>query len=90
MKVVPYASVVGSLMYVMLCTRLDICFTVEIMSRYQSNLDMEHWTTIKHSLKYLRIYWCNIAMRCYPLGIQIRTFDLIKTLVTLPSSLYSL
>nr|XP_016511527.1 PREDICTED: uncharacterized protein LOC107828675 [Nicotiana tabacum] len=28
MKVVPYASAVGSLMYAMLCTRLDICFVV--------------------------------------------------------------
>ena len=26
MKAVPYASAVGSLMYAMLCTRLDICF----------------------------------------------------------------
>ncbi|KAL6345535.1 hypothetical protein AAG906_017260 [Vitis piasezkii] len=28
MQAIPYASVVGSLMYVMLCTRLDICFVV--------------------------------------------------------------
>ena len=54
MKTVPYASVVGSLMYVMLCTRLDICYSVGIVSRYQCNLGREHWTTVKHILKYLR------------------------------------
>ena len=33
MKAVPYASAVGSLMYVMLCTRPDICFVVGMVSR---------------------------------------------------------
>ena len=42
METVPYASVVGSLMYVMLCTRLDICYSVGIVSRYQSNPGREH------------------------------------------------
>ena len=35
-------------------TRPDICFAVRMVSRYQSNLDLEHWTTIKHILKYLQ------------------------------------
>ena len=54
MQLVPYAFIVGSLMYAMLCTKLDICFEVGMVSRYQSNLGPEHWTTIKHVLKYLR------------------------------------
>lgn len=33
MKVVPYASIVGSLMY-MICTKLNICFTIGMVSRY--------------------------------------------------------
>ena len=33
MKIGPYASTISSLMYVMLCPRLDICFTVGMMSR---------------------------------------------------------
>jgi len=37
-----YASVVGSLMYAMLCTRPDICFAVGLISRYQSNLGAIH------------------------------------------------
>ncbi|TYK04838.1 gag/pol protein [Cucumis melo var. makuwa] len=51
---IPYASAVGSLMYAMLCTRLDICYSVGIVSRYQSNLERDHWTAVKNILKYLR------------------------------------
>ena len=54
MKTVPYASTVGSLMYVMLCTRPNLCYSVGMMSRYQSNPSRKHWTTVKHILKYLR------------------------------------
>ncbi|KAA0026154.1 gag/pol protein [Cucumis melo var. makuwa] len=32
MRRIPYASVMGSLMYAMLCTRLDICYAVGIVS----------------------------------------------------------
>ena len=49
-----YASVVGSLMYVMLYTRPNIFYVVGIVSRYQSNSRLDHWTTIKIILKYLR------------------------------------
>ena len=34
MQSVPYASAVGSLMYTMLCIRLDIYFLVCMVSRY--------------------------------------------------------
>ena len=54
MKTVPYASAVGSLMYSMLCTRPDICFAVGMVSRYQSNPGREHWTAVKHIIKYLK------------------------------------
>ncbi|XP_075076347.1 secreted RxLR effector protein 161-like [Nicotiana tabacum] len=54
MKVVPYVSAVGSLMYVMLCTRPDICFVVGMVSRFQSNPGREHWTVVKHIIKYLK------------------------------------
>ena len=53
-KTTPYASAVGSLMYVMLCTRPDICYLVGIVSRYQFNPGREHWTAVNHILKYLR------------------------------------
>ncbi|XP_059663471.1 secreted RxLR effector protein 161-like [Cornus florida] len=54
MKRIPYASAVGSLMYAMVCTRLDICYSVGIVNRYQSNLGLNHWSAVKNILKYLR------------------------------------
>ena len=53
MRQVPYASVVGSLMYAMLCIRPNICYSVGMVSRYQSNPGPKHWQTVKHILKYL-------------------------------------
>ncbi|KAH9727059.1 retrovirus-related pol polyprotein from transposon TNT 1-94-like protein [Citrus sinensis] len=38
---VPYVSVVGSLMYAMVCTRLDISQAVSIVSRYMHNPDID-------------------------------------------------
>ena len=51
---IPHASKVGSLMYAMLCTRPDICYSVGMVSRYQSNPRLKHWQVVKHILKYLR------------------------------------
>ena len=54
MRRILYASVVGSLMYAMLCTRPDICYAVRVVSQFQSNPSLEHWIAVKHVLKYLR------------------------------------
>ncbi|GAB2286358.1 hypothetical protein Dimus_039757 [Dionaea muscipula] len=54
MRAVPYASAVGSLMGAMLYTRHDICFVVGIVNRFQSNPREDHWTAVKHILKYLK------------------------------------
>ena len=54
MQSVPYASIVSSLLYAVLCTRPNIFFEVGMMSRNQSNLGLKYWTTVKHILKYLR------------------------------------
>ncbi|GJV02855.1 retrotransposon protein, putative, ty1-copia subclass [Tanacetum coccineum] len=37
MSKVPYANVVGSLMYLMVCTRPDIAYAVSVVSRYLTN-----------------------------------------------------
>ena len=54
MEKVPYASVVGSLMYAMLCTRPDIFYVVGMVSRYQSNPGEAHWKVVKRILRYLK------------------------------------
>ncbi|KAL4366702.1 hypothetical protein GQ457_05G014270 [Hibiscus cannabinus] len=54
MKNIPYASVVGSLMYAQVCTRPDIAFAVGMLGRYQSNLGIDHWRAAKKVLRYLK------------------------------------
>jgi len=49
-----YALAVGSLMYVMACTRSNIAHAVGVMSIFHSNPDKDHWTIVKWILKYLR------------------------------------
>ena len=38
----PYASAVSSLMYVMVCTRLDIAHAMRVLSRFMSKPGNEH------------------------------------------------
>ena len=54
MSKVPYASAIGNLMYVMLCTRLDIAHAVGIVSRFMSRPGKQHWEVVKWILRYLR------------------------------------
>ena len=54
MMKVPYASVVGSLMYAMVCTRPDIGYAVGVVSRFMSNPGKEHWNAVKWILRYLK------------------------------------
>lgn len=51
---VEYARVIGSLMYLMTCTRPDIAFTVNSLSKYTSNPGDNHWKAIVRILRYLR------------------------------------
>ena len=52
-KQVPYALAIGSLMYAMVCMRLDIYYVVGMVSRYQTNPGSLHWATVKDIFKYL-------------------------------------
>ncbi|GJV78178.1 phytochrome-interacting factor7 [Tanacetum coccineum] len=54
MAKVPYASVVGSVMYAMVCTRPDIAHAVGVVSRFMSNLGREHWEAVKWLLSDLK------------------------------------
>ena len=42
MKNIPYASIVGSLMYAQTCPRPNISFDVGMLGRYQSNPGLDH------------------------------------------------
>ena len=48
-----YASCVGSLMYAMIATRLDIAFAMGVVSRFMSDPRKKHWEAVKGILRYL-------------------------------------
>ena len=54
MKCVPYASAVGSLTYVMVCTRSNISQAVNVVSRFMTNSGKEHREAVKWVLRYLK------------------------------------
>ena len=54
MKVILYASAIGSIMYAMLCTRPDVCLSISLAGRYQSNPGVDHWTAVNNILKCLK------------------------------------
>ena len=54
MQNVPYASVVGSIMYAMMCTRPDVSYALSVTSKFQANPSESHWKAVKNILKYLR------------------------------------
>jgi len=57
-----YQSIVGSLMWLMLCTRLDLAFTVSMLRKFSSTLTTEHLSAATYMLRYLRIT-ANLAIQ---------------------------
>lgn len=54
MAKIPYAPVIGSLMYAMVCTRTNISHAVGVVSKFMENSGKDHWKVIKWILRYLR------------------------------------
>eukprot|EP00253_Pinus_taeda_P022625 PITA_22625 len=54
MSKIPYASIIGSLMYAMVCTRPDIAYSVGVVSRFLANPRKQHWQAVKWILRYLK------------------------------------
>ena len=49
-----YSRIIGSLMYIMNCTRPDIAYSVSKFSRFTSNPGETHWKAILRVLGYLK------------------------------------
>ncbi|KAA0049877.1 retrotransposon protein, putative, Ty1-copia sub-class [Cucumis melo var. makuwa] len=49
-----YSCIIGSLMYIMSCTRPDIAYAISKLSRYISNPGQDHWKAILRILGYLK------------------------------------
>ncbi|XP_059638613.1 secreted RxLR effector protein 161-like [Cornus florida] len=54
MQNIPYASIVGSLIYAQVCTHPDIGFAVGMLGRYQSNPGIYYWKAAKKVMRYLQ------------------------------------
>ncbi|KAL0427785.1 UNVERIFIED_CONTAM: Retrovirus-related Pol polyprotein from transposon TNT 1-94 [Sesamum latifolium] len=54
MSNIPYASIVGSIQYVVQCTRPDVAYALSVTSRYQACAGEAHWGAVKSILKYLK------------------------------------
>ena len=50
-----YTLAIGSIMYAMLCTRLDVTYALSICCRHQVDPGEKHWIAVKNILKYLRM-----------------------------------
>jgi hypothetical protein len=50
----PYQQAVGSLMYAMLCTRLDLAYPISMLNYHMANPSMEHWMAVKRIFRYLQ------------------------------------
>ena len=54
MSKVPYASAMGCLIYVMVCTRPDLVHIVSVVSKFLSNPGIMHWDAVKWIFRYLK------------------------------------
>ena len=52
-QAIPYANVVGSIMYAMISTRPDVAQAISVTSRFMTNFGKEHWSALKWILRYL-------------------------------------
>ena len=57
MKVIPYASAIGSIKYAMLCTRPIVYPALNLAREYNFDLGVDRWTAVKIILRGLRKYF---------------------------------
>ena len=50
MKVIPYASAIGSIKYAILCTRPIVYLALSLAREYNFDLRVDHWTAVKNIL----------------------------------------
>src|SRR6202522_3440217 len=50
----PYRSLLGCIMWGQLATRPDLSFAVSLLSQFQANPGLEHWTALLHVVGYIK------------------------------------
>ena len=51
MSKISYASAIGSIMYAMLCTSIDVAHALSMTSSFQQDPSEKYWTAVKGILK---------------------------------------
>ena len=54
MATLPYRQILGSIRYLVSCTRPDLSFCAGFLSRFMQNPGMEHWKALKRVIRYLQ------------------------------------
>ena len=54
MEKIPYANIVGFVMYAMICTHPDLSHGISVLSRFMADPDREHWYALKWLLRYIK------------------------------------
>ena len=54
MATLPYRQILGSIRYLVSCTRPDLSFCAGFLSRFIHNPGVAHWQALKHVLRYLQ------------------------------------
>ena len=57
MKVIPYASAIGSIKYAMLCTKPIVYLAMNLARGYNIDPGVDHWIAVKNILRKLRRYF---------------------------------
>ncbi len=53
-KSIPYRQAIGSIMYLMICTRPDLAYAIGKLSQYSESPKEHHWIALKRVLRYIK------------------------------------
>ena len=54
MMSLPYRQILGSIRYLVSCTRPDLSYCASFQSKFTQNLGLAHWQALKRVLRYLK------------------------------------
>ena len=88
-KVIPYASTIGSIKYAMLYTRHIVYLAMSVAKGYNSDPGVDHWTAVKIILRGLRKYFLVMEVkRVHRKGTSMQALTPIQMTLSLNPDTY--
>jgi len=90
MSKIPYREAVGTLLWLSLGTRPDICYAVSQVAKYNNCYGMEHWQAVKRIFRYLK-GTMNLGLKFSSIdhsGEFLDRFESLKDLQNFKSTVY--